>query len=106
LRRFVQADERDRRVWHDCAALIDDRDDRAGAGIRLRMKRECGEKKQGDSDQSLQTRFERTTHLRTSNFLESIFVLTLNRSTVVSSVVSAPVARRSRNGHCIPSTSR
>ena len=45
-------------------------------------------------------------HFRTSNFFGSIFALILNRSNVVSSVVSEPVARRSRNGHWSPSTSR
>ena len=40
------------------------------------------------------------------NFFASIFGLILKRSNVVSSTVSAPAARLSRNGHFMPSTSR
>jgi hypothetical protein len=40
------------------------------------------------------------------NFFGSILVLTRKRSKVVSSIVSAPSARRRRKGHFMPSTSR
>ena len=45
-------------------------------------------------------------HLTTSNFLGSIRGLILNSSMLVSSTVSAPMARRSRNGKRAPATSR
>lgn len=42
--------------------------------------------------------FRSAVYRRTSNFLGSIFGLILKRSTVVSSTVSAPTARRSLDG--------
>ncbi len=54
----------------------------------------------------LQTSDWESAYFSGSSFLGSILALTRKRSKVVSSVVSVPMARRSRNGNFTPSTSR
>ena len=86
--------------------FVDDCDDQRGAAVRLRERLGCGEKgntaKNGDTHSCLPV----TSHFTASNLRGSILALSRKRSKVVSSVVSLPMARRSRNGRRSPSTSR
>ena len=94
------------RAGQDRPRFIDDGDDKRGVAGRLRERLRCGEKgktaKNGDTHSCLPV----TGHFTASNLRGSIRALSRKRSKVVSSVVSLPMARRSRNGRRSPSTSR
>ena len=90
LRRLVCARDGHRRTDDDRIGLIDDGDAKRTARGLLEEKRQ----RDGEG------------HFGASNFFGSIFTLMLTRSNVVSSMVSPATARRMRNGHLVPLTSR
>ena len=90
LRRIVGSDDGDGGPDDHGIRLIDDRDPQRAPSRLL------DEERQRDDAR----------HFGASNFLGSIFKLTLIRSNVVSSIVLSPTARRIRKGHFVPFTSR
>ena len=114
LRRLLDAFNRDDRARQNRARLIvnDDNESafaRGGGGpVGLcRRTRRLRQRAAASQDRTRQDpRRGGASLFTTSNFFGSIFALIRNRSKVVSSTVSAPTARRKRNGNFIPSTSR
>jgi hypothetical protein len=98
LRCVLDADDGDRGAGEDAAARIDHRHRERGHRWRLRPRR-CGDQK-GQQQAERRAQLHRTT----SNFLGSMRGLMRNSSKLVSSMVSAPMARRSRKGNCTSPT--
>src|SRR4029453_962461 len=95
----LTAGEGDRGADDDRVGLVEDGDAKRRGRGRLREHARCarGNKTQDEQD---------SLHFGISNFRGSIFALIRKRSKMVSSIVSAPTARRMRKGSLSPSTSR
>src|SRR6185503_14033128 len=101
----VEPGDGDRRLRNHRTRLIDNRDDQLAVACRLLGRRPLRARARRLRERGSGTESEKTDessdgapHLRTSNFFGSILTLILKPSKVVSSTVSGPTARRSRNG--------